>query len=74
MHITANHNKTFDEKTEFFGFFETIDDYVVASKLLDAAGKWVKSKGMVFCGGQLIFHQMMIGGCCWTVMICLPCF
>ncbi|MFA5859668.1 MAG: hypothetical protein WC955_11470 [Elusimicrobiota bacterium] len=35
-----------NEKTGFFGFFECIDDTVVAGKLLALAEEWVKSKGM----------------------------
>jgi hypothetical protein len=39
------HNETWNEKTGFFGGFETIDDYAVAKTLLDTAREWVKARG-----------------------------
>lgn len=44
--INNNHNKTFNEKTGFFGFFETFQDYEISEALLDKAVQWVKSKDM----------------------------
>jgi len=48
--ISASVNYRFNEhhgtRIGFFGFWETIDDYQVASALLDSAQGWVKNKGM----------------------------
>lgn len=41
----TNYNKTFDTKTGFFGFFDCINDQVVADMLLDQAKAYAKSKG-----------------------------
>ncbi|MFM8399664.1 MAG: N-acetyltransferase [Pirellula sp.] len=44
--INHGHNKRFEEKRGFFGFFESIDDQQVANALFNAAGKYLKSQGM----------------------------
>ena len=44
--INHGHNKRFEEKRGFFGFFESIDDQQVANALFDAAGRYLKSQGM----------------------------
>ena len=44
--INHNHNKHWNDKVGFFGQFETIDDPAVAQSLLQAAERWLKSKGM----------------------------
>jgi len=49
--INYNHNKHWDEKTGFFGQFETIDDQNVADILISAASKWLKEKGMTVIRG-----------------------
>lgn len=40
------HNQEHNDKVGFFGFFESINDQEVASALFDAAGDWLKSKGL----------------------------
>lgn len=40
------HNQTHQDKTGFFGFFETINDQNVANKLFDAAKNWLIERGM----------------------------
>ncbi|RPI18997.1 MAG: N-acetyltransferase [Ignavibacteriae bacterium] len=40
-----NHNKFHNDKTGFFGFFETIDNEDVSDLLLDTACDWCKSRG-----------------------------
>lgn len=40
------HNKAFNEKRGMFGFFECIDDELVAAELFKAAFEWLRSKGM----------------------------
>ncbi len=40
-----NHNKFHNDKTGFFGFFETIDDKEISDLLLAKACEWCKAKG-----------------------------
>jgi hypothetical protein len=44
--VNHNHNSFAEEKTGFFGFFETIDDPAVSGALLEAAGRWCAERGM----------------------------
>ena len=44
--IDEKHIEFHEEKTGFFGFFEAIEEYDVAEKLLTAARDWVKDQGM----------------------------
>ncbi len=44
--INHGHNKRFEEKRGFFGFFESIEDQQVANALFNAAGRYLKSQGM----------------------------
>lgn len=45
-HIYHPHNRTHNEKTGFFGFFECENDYEIAKALWDAAREWLKFRGM----------------------------
>lgn len=53
--ISATINKEYNDyhKTSlgFFGFFEVVNDYEVASALLDCARKWVADRGMAVLRG-----------------------
>lgn len=40
------HNDFHNDKTGFYGFFESIDDQQVANALFDTAKKWLKSRGL----------------------------
>jgi hypothetical protein len=51
--VNHNYNKFHDEKTGFFGFFESINDQEVANKLFDTAGTWLKEKGMIVMRGPM---------------------
>ncbi|MDZ7722396.1 MAG: hypothetical protein U5R06_06110 [candidate division KSB1 bacterium] len=44
--INYNHNKHWDDRTGFFGGFESVDDPVVAKTLLQHAEEWLGNKGM----------------------------
>ncbi len=44
--IDIRHNETHQEQIGFFGFFETVEDYRVAEKLLDAVRIWMKPHEM----------------------------
>lgn len=53
--INHRHNEFHDEKAGFFGFFECIDDAVVAQALLDTAAAWVRRRGMTVIRGPANF-------------------
>jgi hypothetical protein len=44
--IDREHNGIYKDDAGFFGFFDTIDDEEVATALLEAAGTWLKARGM----------------------------
>jgi len=44
--INFNHNDFHDERVGFFGFFDCVDDFEVASRLLKVAMITIKSEGM----------------------------
>ena len=44
--LNNNHNNFHNERTAFFGFFESINNKAVASALLDQAARWACNKGM----------------------------
>jgi GNAT superfamily N-acetyltransferase len=39
------HNRTWQDKVGFYGFFESVDDQAVADALFDAAGAWLRARG-----------------------------
>jgi GNAT superfamily N-acetyltransferase len=45
-HIYHSHNRTHNERTGFFGFFECENDYAIADALLKRAAAWLKEHGM----------------------------
>ncbi len=51
--VCWNHNKLYNEKTGFFGFFECVDDQEVAHELFTAASDWLKLRGMTDVRGPL---------------------
>jgi len=51
--INYNHNKTHNEKTVFFGFFDFIDDFNVSEKLLDKVKEYGKNYEMNLLKGPL---------------------
>jgi hypothetical protein len=53
--LNNNHNKFHNEKTGFFGFFESINDTEVSKQLLQTAQSWVKQKGMTVLRGPMNF-------------------
>ena len=44
--IDQAHNRYYDEKRGFFGFFESEDDSEIAKELFDAAKQWLREQGM----------------------------
>lgn len=53
--INYNHNEFHEEKVGFFGFFESIDDYEVASQLFKVAMIALKAEGMEKMRGPASF-------------------
>jgi hypothetical protein len=41
-----NYNEFTNTKSGFFGFFDVVNDYEVAKKLLDTANDWIKKEGL----------------------------
>ena len=44
--LNHGHNKRYNEKRGFFGFFESVDDQEVASALFETAAAWCAERGM----------------------------
>lgn len=75
--LNENHNAFHDEKTGFFGFFESVQDFKVAKSLLDASSKWVKEKGMNLLRGPTSFSTndecgLLIEGFDSSPMVMMP--
>lgn len=51
--VNHAHNRCYNEKRGFFGFFESVDDKAVAHGLFDAACDWLRSHGMTDVRGPL---------------------
>jgi GNAT superfamily N-acetyltransferase len=49
------HNRYYNDKVGFFGFFETVDDQAVASELFSAAARWLKGRGLTIMRGPASF-------------------
>jgi GNAT superfamily N-acetyltransferase len=55
--INESANEYSKEKAGGFGFFEVVEDYVVAERLLDTARDWVKARGMAILRGPTNFSN-----------------
>ncbi len=51
--IDRNHINIHNEQTGFFGFFECLPDVAIARDLLDAAGTWLKERGIEVMRGPM---------------------
>lgn len=51
--ISWKHNEQYNEKTGFFGFYESIEDNEVAKALYEAAEDWLRLRGMTHIRGPL---------------------
>jgi GNAT superfamily N-acetyltransferase len=65
--IDHEHNRYHDERTGFFGFFESDNDPDVASALLSVAEEWTRTRGMDRLRGPLNFSingevGLLVGG------------
>ncbi|MBN1153429.1 GNAT family N-acetyltransferase [candidate division KSB1 bacterium] len=54
-HENKNHNRKYNDKVGFWGFFECINDQEVANALLDAAVKWLQNQGLTSMRGPVMF-------------------
>ncbi len=53
--VDHEHNRFHQERTGFFGFFESVDDGEVAQHLLETAEGWLRERGMEAARGPLSF-------------------
>ncbi len=51
--VNHAHNRLFNDKVGFFGFFESIDEPAVANALFDSAGRWLAERGMTTIRGPM---------------------
>ncbi|MFN0127435.1 MAG: N-acetyltransferase family protein [Verrucomicrobiales bacterium] len=51
--VNPRHNQTHGDRVGFFGLFECVDDPAVAGALLDAAGAFVRSRGLTSLRGPV---------------------
>jgi len=51
--INHAHNEFHGEQTGFFGFFETVEDAEVSAGLIEAAGRWLRNRGMRLLRGPV---------------------
>ncbi len=49
--VDRAHNRFYGERRGMFGFFDCIDNFDVAQGLFDAAGRWLRGKGMTAMRG-----------------------
>ncbi len=49
--VNREYNAHYEISAGFFGFFEVVNDYDVACKLLDQARRWAKERGMTILRG-----------------------
>jgi GNAT superfamily N-acetyltransferase len=49
--VNRAHNRHYQDRTGFFGFFDAIDDVSVARELVDRAAQWLGERGMTVLRG-----------------------
>ena len=75
--VNRRHNEVHQEKTGFFGFFESVDDPLVAGALLDRAARWTGERGMERLRGPASFSTneecaLLVDGFDSPPMILMP--
>jgi GNAT superfamily N-acetyltransferase len=55
--LDHEHLRIYQDRTGFFGFFDTIDDDEVGRALIDAAGDWLRRRGMERMRGPLSLNM-----------------
>jgi len=53
--INRNHNEFHQDRVGFFGFFEAVQHREVAHRLLDAAARFLRDRGMEIMRGPMSF-------------------
>ncbi len=61
--IDRDHLARYNDDVGFFGFFDTVDDPEVSRALLDAAGDWLRQRGMKRIRGPLSLSTNEEVGC-----------
>ena len=51
--INGSHNRQYDERRGFFGFFESVDDQEVATGLFDAVREWFAQRDITMIRGPM---------------------
>ena len=51
--IDHGHQKLYEDAAGFFGFLDTVDDPAVCEALLNAAGAWLRERGMKTIRGPM---------------------
>jgi GNAT superfamily N-acetyltransferase len=51
--VNRTHNRKYEDKVGFFGFFECVDDVEVAGALFDAGQDWLAQRGMTIARGPV---------------------
>lgn len=51
--VNEAHNRQYNDRLGFFGFFESVDDDAVAGRLLEAATDWLAEQGMTAVRGPV---------------------
>jgi hypothetical protein len=68
------HNRKYDERRGFFGFFECIDDAAVAGGLFEAGQDWLRQRGMTAVRGPVNPSLNYTCGLLIDGFDCPPCF
>jgi len=58
----TNHNKVYESKDGFFGFFDCINDAAAAKQLFEAAQEWLKERGLTKVLGPVNFSTNEVCG------------
>jgi hypothetical protein len=72
--INHVHNRKYDERRGFFGFFECVDDAAVAGGLFEAGQAWLRQRGMTAVRGPVNPSLNYTCGLLIDGFDCPPCF
>jgi len=72
--INHVHNRKYNERRGFFGFFECIDDSAVAGELFEAGQDWLRQRGMTAVRGPMNPSLNYTCGLLIDGFDCPPCF
>jgi hypothetical protein len=72
--INHVHNRKYNERRGFFGFFECVDDAAVAGRLFEAGQDWLRQRGMTAVRGPTNPSLNYTCGLLIDGFDCPPCF